>query len=106
MEKAHFAEAYQYLQEALQLAQQHNISDKRLENVTTAVSYLAKIPAFPQPPQGEITLQKLQQYLQELQLYFATASQYTTKHHVITAVFQSLQIGINSLNRSVLSFWA
>lgn len=79
LEKAHFAEAYQYLQEALQLAQQHNISDKRLENVTTAVSYLAKIPAFPQPPQGEITLQKLQQYLQELQSYFATASQYATQ---------------------------
>jgi len=79
LEKAHFAEAYQYLQEALQLAQQYNISNKGLENVTTAVSYLAKIPAFPKPPQGEITLQKLQQYLQALELYFATASQYATE---------------------------
>jgi tetratricopeptide (TPR) repeat protein len=79
LEKAHFAEAYQYFQQALQLAQQYNISNKGLENVTTAVSYLAKIPAFPKPPQGEITLQKLQQYLQALESYFATASQYATE---------------------------
>jgi tetratricopeptide (TPR) repeat protein len=79
LEKANFAEAYQYLQQALQLAQQYNISNKGLENVTTAVSYLAKIPAFPKPPQGEITLQKLQQYLQALESYFATASQYATE---------------------------
>ena len=79
LEKANFAQAYQYLQQALQLAQQNNISDKRLENITTAVSYLAKIPAFPKPPQGEITLQKLQQYLQTLESYYTTASQYATE---------------------------
>ncbi|ALG96946.1 putative Staphylococcal surface anchored protein [Sulfolobus monocaudavirus SMV3] len=79
LEKANFAQAYQYLQQALQLAQQNNISDKRLENVTTAVSFLAKIPPFPQPPEGEITLQELQQYLQSLKSYFSTASQYATE---------------------------
>ncbi len=78
-EKANFAQAYQYLQQALQLAQQNNITDKRLENLTTAVSYLAKIPPFPQPPKGEITLQELQQYLQTLESYFSTASQYATE---------------------------
>ena len=79
LEKANFAQAYQYLQQALSIAQQNNISDKELENVTTAVSYLAKIPAFPKPPQGQITLQELQQYLQSLQSFFATASQYATE---------------------------
>ena len=79
LEQANFTQAYQYLQQALQLAQQYNISNKRLENVTTAVSYLAKIPPFPQPPKGEITLQELQQYLQELESYYATASQYATE---------------------------
>ena len=79
LEKANFAQAYQYLQQALSIAQQNNISDKELENVTTAVSYLAKIPAFPKPPQGQITLQELQQYLQSLQSFFVTASQYATE---------------------------
>ena len=90
LQQANFAEAYQYLQQALQLAQQYNISDKNLENVTTAVSYLAKIPAFPQPPQGEITLQELQQYLQALQSFFATASQYATEASRYYSDFSSL----------------
>jgi tetratricopeptide (TPR) repeat protein len=79
LEKANFAQAYQYLQQAVQLAQKYNISAKGLDNVTTAVSYLAKIPPFPKAPQGEITLQKVQQYLQVLESYFATASQYATE---------------------------
>ena len=79
LKKANFVQAYQYLQQALQLAQQNNISTTDLENLTTAVSYLAKIPPFPQPPQGEITLQELQQYLQTLESYYATASQYATE---------------------------
>jgi len=79
LENANFAQAYQYLQKAVQLAQKYDISDKGLEDITTAVSYLAKIPPFPKAPQGEITLQKLQQYLQALESYFATASQYATE---------------------------
>jgi len=79
LENANFAQAYQYLQQAQQLAQKYNISAKGLDNETTAVSYLAKIPPFPKAPQGEITLQKLQQYLQALESYFATASQYATE---------------------------
>ncbi len=79
LENANFAQAYQYLQQAVQLAQKYNISDKRLEDITTAVSYLAKIPPFPKAPQGEITLQKVQQYLQALESYYATASQYATE---------------------------
>jgi len=79
LEKANFTQAYQYLQQAVQLAQKYNISAKGLDNATTAVSYLAKIPPFPKAPQGEITLQKVQQYLQALESYFATASQYATE---------------------------
>jgi len=90
LEKANFAGAYQYLQQALQLAQQYNLSDKELEDVTTAVSYLAKIPPFPQPPKGEMTLQELQQYLQTLNSYFATASQYATEASRYYSGFSSL----------------
>jgi len=90
LEKADFAQAYQYLQQALQLAQQYNLSSKRFENVTTAVSYLAKIPPFPQPPKGEITLQELQQYLQALNSYFATSSQYATEASRYYSGFSSL----------------
>jgi len=79
LENANFAQAYQYLQQAQQLAQKYNISAKGLDNATTAVSYLAKIPPFPKAPQGEITLQKVQQYLQALESYYATASQYATE---------------------------
>ncbi|ALG97032.1 hypothetical protein [Sulfolobus monocaudavirus SMV4] len=105
LEQANFAEAYQYLQQALQLAEQYNISDKNLENVTTAVSYLAKIPAIPQPPQGQITLQDLQSYLQALKSFFATASQYATEaSRYYNGFFYLLQTITNSLNKSVLSF--
>ena len=93
LEKANFVQAYQYLQQAVQLAQKYNISDKGLEDVTTAVSYLAKIPPFPKAPQGEITLQKLQQYLQALESYYATASQYATEASRYYSGFSTLANG-------------
>jgi hypothetical protein len=93
LKKANFAGAYQYLQQALQLAQQHNISNKELQNVTTAVSILAKIPQFPQPPKGEITLQELQQYLQELESFYTTASQYATEASRYYSGFSALANG-------------
>jgi len=93
LENANFAQAYQYLQQAQQLAQKYDISTKRLEDVTTAVSYLAKIPPFPKAPQGEITLQKLQQYLQTLESYYATASQYATEASRYYSGFSSLANG-------------
>jgi len=93
LENANFAQAYQYLQKAVQLAQKYDISDKGLEDITTAVSYLAKIPPFPKAPQGEITLQKLQQYLQALESYFATASQYATEASRYYSGFSTLANG-------------
>jgi tetratricopeptide (TPR) repeat protein len=93
LEKGDFAGAYQYLQQAQQLARQYDLSSKGLDDVTTAVSYLAKIPSPPQPPKGELTLQELQQYLQALNSFFVTASQYATEASRYYSGFSSLANG-------------
>ncbi|WP_228375585.1 hypothetical protein [Saccharolobus islandicus] len=69
-----FAEAYNLISQAVNIANQYDLYDQKLENMQKAFFYLAKIPPIPQPPQQQnLTLSILYNYINELYNYFTNA---------------------------------
>ncbi|WP_238525236.1 hypothetical protein [Saccharolobus islandicus] len=69
-----FAEAYNLISQAVNIANQYDLYDQKLENMQKAFFYLAKIPPLPKPPQQQnLTLSILYNYINELYNYFTNA---------------------------------